>query len=149
MGVVTIIERITNLLMSFVVRQEAIDKKDEKEFAIFHYGIEICIASIVNIMLILGIGILTNTLIDSILFLMVFVPIRQCTGGFHAETYFICNLTMAITYSVVVLSEIVYMYISFLLLKNKKQTAFLQSALVCYCFFAVLEESAVSYFYNC
>lgn len=100
------IELISTRLTTFIVKQEVIDEKNEKEIAICHYGIEVFIASVVNMLLILILGSLTNTFFDSILFLSVFVPIRQCTGGYHAETYLMCNLTLAATYLFVIIGTL-------------------------------------------
>ena len=100
------IELISTRLTSFIVKQEVIDEKNEKEIAICHYGIEVFIASVVNMLLILILGIFSNTFFDSIIFLLVFVPIRQCTGGYHAETYFICNLTLVATYLFVIICKL-------------------------------------------
>ena len=40
-------------------------------------------------------------MIESIIFLVCFILLRQFTGGFHADTYFKCNLSFCIVFSIV------------------------------------------------
>ena len=97
------IKCLATSLTEFIVKEGVIDEKDNKMIAICHYGIEVFIASIVNILLIIILGLFTNTVFDSIIFLSVFIPIRQCTGGYHAESYSMCNFVLAVTYIFVLL----------------------------------------------
>ena len=85
-------------IISFLVKNNAINGEDPHEISIYHYGVEITIGSLINILLIILLGIFTNTIWDSIVFLMVFIPLRLCTGGYHAETYIMCNVVLGITY---------------------------------------------------
>ena len=57
-----------------------------------------CISSLFNIILILIISIVLKDLSSGIAFLFTFIPIRQFTGGFHADTYFKCNMFFALSY---------------------------------------------------
>jgi len=74
--------------------------KDEYEH--YKYGIEITISSVINLLLIFIIGILINRILYSLIFLIIFISLRQLTGGFHAKTYFRCNITMCCSFAVVV-----------------------------------------------
>ena len=65
------------------------------------YGVEITISSILNIVLVILIGIVTNAILESILFLVVFMYIRVFTGGYHADSYFRCNLLMCTSFIIV------------------------------------------------
>ena len=85
-------------IISFLIKNNAINGEDSHEISIYHYGVEITLGSIINIFLIVLLGILTNTISDSVIFLLVFIPLRLCTGGFHAETYIMCNIVLGITY---------------------------------------------------
>lgn len=71
----------------------------EEKSEAYQYGIELNISSAISIFLILTCGVLLFSLADSIIFLSIFILVRLYTGGYHAESYFTCNLSMLITYS--------------------------------------------------
>ncbi len=94
------IRKISNKILNYLINSKVIsDTEDNREF--YRYGIEITISSLLNVILILGIGIVTNSMIESIIFLVCFILLRQFTGGFHADTYFKCNLSFCIVFSIV------------------------------------------------
>lgn len=96
------IKRLSQRILQYLLHSGVIeDTNDEKEY--YQYGIEITISSILNIILILGIGLLTCNIFESIIFLLLFIPIRQFTGGFHASTYFKCNLSFCIVFSLILI----------------------------------------------
>lgn len=76
---------------------------DNNMVEVYQYGVEITISSILNIVLILLCGLITGDLMCSLVFLMCFIPIRSYCGGYHARTYFKCNLIFVITFLFVVL----------------------------------------------
>lgn len=92
------IEKISCAIVNYMLKHEAIsDTQENKEY--YQYGVEITVSSIFNIILILCLGLIFKSFTESILFLLLFIPIRQYTGGYHANTYFKCNLTFAIVFS--------------------------------------------------
>lgn len=92
------IQKLANEITRFLKAQHIVSEDDSKLLAIYHYGIEITIASIVNFVLVFLLGAVTGTFWDCLVFLAVFVPLRQCTGGYHAESYLLCNTVLAATY---------------------------------------------------
>ena len=58
------------------------------------YEIEIIIATAVNIMSILLVGLIFGAVIESIIFFITFAVLRSSSGGYHANTYFKCNLVL-------------------------------------------------------
>lgn len=91
------IQRISKVILEYLIRSKVIEDTDsDREY--YQYGIEITISSILNVFLILMIGIVTQSFFESIIFLVCFIFIRQFTGGFHADTYFKCNLTFCISF---------------------------------------------------
>ena len=84
-------------ILNFLTDQKVIDKTDEVQ-DFYRYGIEITISSLLNIVLIMLIGALTGHLLQGIIYLVVFIAVRLITGGYHADTYFRCNLLMCITF---------------------------------------------------
>ncbi len=102
---------ISKKILKFLLDSNVIeDTAWEKEY--YQYGIEITISSILNIVLIMAIGTVFHSVIESIIFLMLFIPIRQYTGGFHANSYFKCNLFFSISYMTVLM--VYYATFSFL-----------------------------------
>jgi accessory gene regulator B len=94
------IKKLSQRLLQYLLDSGVIeDTNDEKEY--YQYGIEITISSVLNIILILGIGLLTWNILESVIFLLLFIPIRQFTGDFHASTYFKCNLSFCIVFSLI------------------------------------------------
>ncbi|MER0280709.1 accessory gene regulator B family protein [Clostridioides difficile] len=66
---------------------------DNNESKVYSYGFEILIAFIVNVTTILLIGFLFGKFTYILFFLMCYCPIRQFSGGYHADNYFRCLLT--------------------------------------------------------
>lgn len=65
---------------------------------IYRYGIEVTLSSLLNIILVVIAGVLTNDILASITFLCVFILLRSFTGGYHATTYMRCNTIMVLTF---------------------------------------------------
>lgn len=95
---------ITNILLNYIIKNNLVDSSDEKSVKFYRYGIEITVSSILNIVLILIAGFLLNGFVAALIFLAVFIPLRQYTGGFHASTYFRCNLTFLLVFFITFLS---------------------------------------------
>ena len=72
---------------SFLVCNETIESD---EFEIYVYGFETLIAFIVNISVILAISMVFDKFRQTILFLSCYCPIRQFSGGYHADNYKKC-----------------------------------------------------------
>ena len=83
---------------------------------VYKYGIEVTISSTLNIILIILASTIILDITFGIIFLIVFVLLRSFSGGYHANTYFKCNLVFVITFlSVYGVNEII---INFLDLQN-------------------------------
>ncbi len=91
------IDRLSDNILNYLLKSEVISNSvDEKEY--YKYGIEITISSILNIVLILLIGIVFQSFYESLIFLTFFILLRQFTGGYHANSYFKCNLCFCISF---------------------------------------------------
>lgn len=96
------IQRISKMILEYLIRSKVIEDTDsDREY--YQYGIEITVSSLLNIILILSIGIIARSFFESIIFLLCFVLIRQFTGGYHADTYFKCNLTFCCSFMAVLI----------------------------------------------
>lgn len=89
------IEILSRRVVDYLIRSRAIaDTDDDREY--YQYGVEITLSSILGLLLVITLGVITSHVFECIVFLATFVPIRQFTGGYHADTYFKCNLTLCI-----------------------------------------------------
>ncbi len=91
------IDYISNKMLSYLLNNNAISD-DEDDRAHYKYGIEITISSFLNIIFVLALGIFFSKIELSVVFLFLFISIRQLTGGYHAKSYFRCNLTMCVSF---------------------------------------------------
>lgn len=59
----------------------------------YTYGIEIVLENIITFLSILIVAILTNSLLISIVYIIVYCPIRSYVGGYHCKKFYQCYLT--------------------------------------------------------
>lgn len=98
---------LVSQIVNFITEQDVIsDESDVQDF--YRYGIEISISSLLNIVLVVIAGILIHHIIESIVFLTLFILIRSFTGGYHADTYFRCNLLMCTTFILTALAKSIF-----------------------------------------
>ena len=103
---------MNNKLSVLLSRKLIISGIIQKEFeAIYIYGFELLLSFVVSVSIILALSILIRKFFESLIFLVLFIAIRQFTGGFHARTYLKCQIftmdictmqpeTQAITFSI-------------------------------------------------
>ena len=61
---------------------------------VYKYGFEITISSLLNIIFVLCCGLIIGDIFASVVYLLVFIPIRLFAGGYHATSYVRCNIAM-------------------------------------------------------
>ena len=91
------INKISSHILNFVSKHFDISSEMRD---IYQYGIEITLSSMLNIVLVLLCSLIMGSVWAGLIYLLVFIFLRSFTGGFHASTYFKCNLTMVITFIV-------------------------------------------------
>ncbi len=69
--------------------------------AVYVYGFELLISFLFNTVVILTIGILLHQVVNTLLFLGIFIFVRRYTGGYHASTYLGCKIATISTYLLV------------------------------------------------
>lgn len=80
---------LSRKLTGFLCRNSIIES-DKAE--IYQYGYEVFISGMLGFIISIVIGIISGHLIESLIFLVFFVPLRQLSGGYHADSYLICNI---------------------------------------------------------
>ncbi len=83
------IAAIANRIADFIYSNSDLPD-DERD--VYVYGYEIAISSVITFSLLITTGLVFNRLIEAIVFFAVFYLLRRRTGGYHADTYFKCNL---------------------------------------------------------
>ncbi len=87
------IASLCKVITHFLCRKKIIA---QNELEIYQYGFEIIISTIISLVICLTIGIILDISFYSFLFLIIFVPIRSITGGYHADSYLKCNIIFTI-----------------------------------------------------
>ncbi len=99
MGGSQMITKIANKLTIFLVNREIISRED---IPIYIYGYEALIASMVNFILIVILGVIFHQGWQSIVFFVVFALTRVHSGGYHAQSYLKCNLVLALVFIITI-----------------------------------------------
>lgn len=103
------INRLSKWVTAFLIRERSISVENAE---IYQYGVEITLSSIFNIVLIMLVSIFAKSIPSGMIFLILFITLRQFSGGYHATTYFRCNTIFLLTYVFVLLMSR-YVVISF------------------------------------
>lgn len=95
----SLIEKTADKLLSYVKNNNPnLSNISDNEKAWLKYGIEITISSVLNIFWIVFLSLICGYVLEGVLFLFIFISVRQFTGGFHASSYAKCNLTLICCY---------------------------------------------------
>ena len=98
------IHSISSFLSKQLVKQGVVDPDYR---IVYEYGIELMVSSFIGISLIALMGTLVFSLVDSIIFLVCFILVRSFCGGYHANSYLVCNICSITSFSIVsILSRI-------------------------------------------
>jgi accessory gene regulator B len=76
------------------------ESEDEKE--VVAYGLEVLMSNSVNLLVMLLIGLISNNLLETIIYLTCFCSIRVQAGGYHANSYLSCLLSSIFMYCFIV-----------------------------------------------
>ena len=95
----TMIDLLSSKISSKFVEHKIIT---EDMVDIYKYGVEITISSIIGFILILIIDLIFKSLMQALIFYIIFIILRSFTGGYHASSYLKCNLIFSIVASLVI-----------------------------------------------
>lgn len=93
-----LITYLSRKLTDFLCSKSIIDSSKKE---IYQYGYEVFISGLTGIIIALIIGILSSRIIDAIIFLVYFIPLRQLCGGFHADSYLKCNIVFTAVFTAI------------------------------------------------
>ena len=98
-------EQLAEIITNKLTSRQFIDAEKRE---IYCYGLKLLLADIINFTIIIASGILLNRFLSSVVFLITFCSVRKYSGGFHAKTFWLCRLTMFLTFfSVICAAEII------------------------------------------
>ena len=84
------ISGLSSCLVETLLKNDIIENKQAPAY---QYGFEIFISTIVTCIITLASGLILNCLSAVLLYFGLFVMLRSVCGGYHAGTYWQCNLT--------------------------------------------------------
>lgn len=102
------IEGVASWVVDLLIRHKIIEHDQAQ---IYQYGFEISISSVITCMITVGLGIAFKCLFASLLYFGMFVMLRSICGGYHANSYWQCNMVFLFV-TVVVLSLFRFLPIS-------------------------------------
>lgn len=107
-------DKLANILVLLAEKGDVVNSSTD--IHVISYGIELLLSSVVNLMLVLMIGFYFWGILNTIIFILFFCPIRQFSGGFHADSYAGCTIGFLILFLVMgsVIKLIEYEWIDFL-----------------------------------
>ena len=89
------INQISEKLLMYIKFHLSIDDEMDE---VYKYGIEITLSSLLNVILILLLAAIIGDVNSGVTFLLCIILVRSYCGGYHASTYFRCNLVFVLTF---------------------------------------------------
>ncbi|MCL2820421.1 MAG: accessory gene regulator B family protein [Oscillospiraceae bacterium] len=87
--------RMSKSISSFFISHEVISDEDRE---VYEYSFEILLSTILSFLTILIIAIISDSMLNTIFFLVGFIPLRLIAGGYHAITHLRCYILFVLTY---------------------------------------------------
>lgn len=86
-------------------------KADKQMIEVYKYGIEVTISTLLNVLCVMLASILLCDILSGIVFLIVHFLIKPFVGGYHATTYFMCNVLFVLVYLIAYFSNNIFLEI--------------------------------------
>lgn len=97
------ITTMSRKIADFLMREKTIEKE---YLEVYVYGIELCLSSIISILILIFISVILNRVIEGFLFYIIFCVTRLFCGGYHAKSYAGCKIVfLAALVVVLILNE--------------------------------------------
>ena len=90
----------TDDITFLLIKDKIVDIENREIYA---YGLEALLLNSANILTAFLISVISGTLLHFVVFMLVFVPTRMFTGGYHAKTSESCYIKTTIIYALTVL----------------------------------------------
>ena len=93
-------DNLSTALTNYFVSKKLITYE---KMEIYHYGFKLILSDIINFSIIMLLSVILNRVLDGLVYLVVLCSIRRFSGGFHAKTFWLCRLSMIITFLLLLL----------------------------------------------
>ena len=90
-----VMNNLSMILTNYFVSKKLIPYE---KMEIYNYGFKLMLSDIINFSIIMLLGVLLNRVLDGLVYLVVLCSIRRFSGGFHVKTFWLCRLSMIITF---------------------------------------------------
>lgn len=87
--------------MSVKLAKKLVEHSEDKKEDIYIYGLELIISTIIGLSSILLMSYMLSELKSGLIFIIMFVPLRLFTGGYHATTYGKCFVISNCSYLII------------------------------------------------
>lgn len=77
----------------FLCKKNIIPKE---ETDIYQYGFETILSTSLGLVITLAMGFVLKMVLLSVVYYVIFVTLRQLTGGYHADSYLKCNIVFSV-----------------------------------------------------
>ena len=89
--ITSLAQYITDILLeNNTIKREYLD--------IYVYGFEVLISSVLSVFICMVLGSVFSQIIECVVFLIVFVALREFCGGYHARSYLKCNIVFSLSF---------------------------------------------------
>ncbi len=93
---------LSSKLADLLIKNRIVPTEDRE---IYIYGYELIISSFFGAVSVLLMGIIIKSFIESLVFLIIFLAIRQCCGGYHANSYIKCIASFVFVFVLVIIAQ--------------------------------------------
>lgn len=95
------ISELAFVISNALLKNNAID---EQEFSVYTYGFEIFISTLITFLIAVLSGCLLHCLAAALIYFGIFALLRLVCGGYHADTYFKCNMIYLVVTEIVLIT---------------------------------------------
>jgi accessory gene regulator B len=93
------IQKLAVDMTDLFVRERIVEKNDSQVYA---YAFELLISTVINLAFVFTVALFLRNVLETILFLAAFIPLRVLAGGFHAKTHWLCILVFTLGFCILV-----------------------------------------------
>lgn len=104
------IAKLAQKMTAYFIKKNVINEEEKETY---DYCFEVLIATVINLVILVMLGILTRRCIETAIFCVLFMLLRGAAGGYHANTHAGCLLTLLIVYGILLSTLLISVHILF------------------------------------
>ena len=86
-------------ITSFFIKNQIITSENAEEY---EYSFEVLLSTVLNFVAVLSVSVCSNTLIETLFYLLGFLSLRIVSGGYHAGSHLKCSATVIVSHIAVI-----------------------------------------------